>query len=144
MIVKIVNKSKHGLPEYRTKYSAGVDLKANLEKDVILKPLERAIIPTGIYIELPEGLEAQIRPRSGLAINHGITVLNTPGTIDSDYRGEVRVIMINLSEVDYIIKDGERISQMVITRYEKIEWDKVDELNDTERGEGGFGHTGNN
>ena len=133
MIVKIVNKSKHGLPEYRTKYSAGVDLKANLEKDVILKPLERAIIPTGIYIELPEGLEAQIRPRSGLAINHGITVLNTPGTIDSDYRGEVRVIMINLSEVDYIIKDGERISQMVITRYEKIEWDKVDELNDTER-----------
>jgi dUTP pyrophosphatase len=143
MIVKIVNRSKHDLPEYRTMYSAGLDLIANLDKAVIIKPLERALIPTGIYIELPEGFEAQIRPRSGLAVNHGITVLNTPGTIDSDYRGEIRVILINLSDKDYEINDGERISQMIISRYEKIEWNKVDVLHDSERGKGGFGHTGN-
>jgi len=144
MIVKIVNKSKHDLPEYRTKYSAGVDLRANLETNVILKPMERALVPTGLYIELPEGFEAQVRPRSGLAVNYGITVLNTPGTIDSDYRGEIRVILINLSNKEYKINDGERIGQMIISRYEKVEWKEVDILCDTERGEGGFGHTGNN
>ncbi|KPK86965.1 MAG: deoxyuridine 5'-triphosphate nucleotidohydrolase [Bacteroides sp. SM23_62_1] len=142
MVVKIVNKSKHHLPEYRTKYSAGVDLVANLDQAIILKPLERALIPTGLYIELPEGIEAQIRPRSGLAINHGVTVLNTPGTIDSDYRGEIKVIMINLSDETYKITDGERISQMIISRYERVEWNEVEMLQETGRGKGGFGHTG--
>lgn len=144
MIIKVVNKSKHDLPEYRTEHSAGMDLKANIERAIILKPMERAIIPTGLYIELPEGFEAQIRPRSGMAINHGITVLNTPGTIDSDYRGEIRVIVINLSGKEYKIDDGERISQMIISRFEKVQWDEVDIIPGTERGEGGFGHTGNN
>jgi len=144
MIIRIVNKSKHGLPEYLTEHSAGMDLMANLERAIILKPMERAIIPTGLYIELPEGYEAQIRPRSGMAINHGITVLNTPGTIDSDYRGEIRVIVINLSDKEYKIDNGERISQMIIGRFEKVQWDEVDILPGTERGEGGFGHTGNN
>lgn len=143
MVIKIVNNSKHDLPEYSTEHSAGVDLMANLEEAVILKPMERVLIPTGLYIELPEGFEAQIRPRSGLAINHGITVLNTPGTIDSDYRGEIRVIMINLSDKEYEIKDGERISQMIISKFEKVQWNEVNILPGTERGEGGFGHTGN-
>ena len=144
MIIKVVNKSKHDLPEYRTENSAGMDLKANVERAIILKPMERALIPTGLYIELPEGFEAQIRPRSGIAINHGITVLNTPGTIDSDYRGEIRVIVINLSDKEYKIDDGERISQMIISRFEKVQWDEVDIIPGTERGEGGFGHTGQN
>jgi dUTP pyrophosphatase len=142
MKIKIVNKSKHVLPEYSTDNSAGMDLMANIERSVELKPLERALIPTGLFIELPVGYEAQIRPRSGLAIKHGITVLNTPGTIDADYRGEICVIMINLSNNVYTIKDGDRISQMIISRHEKIEWDLTEYLEETLRGEGGFGHTG--
>jgi dUTP pyrophosphatase len=142
MKIKIVNKSRHALPEYSTDNSAGMDLMANIERSVKLKPLERALIPTGLFIELPVGYEAQIRPRSGLAIKHGITVLNTPGTIDADYRGEICVIMINLSNNVYTIKDGDRISQMIISRHEKIEWDLTEYLEETVRGEGGFGHTG--
>ncbi len=142
MKIKIVNKSKHSLPEYSTNNSAGMDLMANIENSVKLKPLERALIPTGLFIELPAGYEAQIRPRSGLAVRHGITVLNTPGTIDADYRGEICVILINLSNDIYTIKDGERISQMIISRHEKVEWDLVEVLEETVRGEGGFGHTG--
>jgi dUTP pyrophosphatase len=142
MKIKIVNKSKHSLPEYSTDNSAGMDLMANIESSVKLKPLERALIPTGLFIELPAGYEAQIRPRSGLAVKHGITVLNTPGTIDADYRGEICVILINLSNDIYTIKDGERISQMIISRHEKVEWDLVEVLEETVRGEGGFGHTG--
>lgn len=142
MKIKIVNKSRHSLPEYSTDNSAGMDLMANIDGSVRLKPLERALIPTGLFIELPAGYEAQIRPRSGLAIEHGITVLNTPGTIDADYRGEIRVIMINLSDRVYTINDGDRVSQMIISRHEKIEWDLVEYLEETIRGEGGFGHTG--
>jgi len=142
MKIKIVNKSKHSLPEYSTDNSAGMDIMANIESSVKLKPLERALIPTGLFIELPVGYEAQIRPRSGLAVKHGITVLNTPGTIDADYRGEICVILINLSNDIYTIKDGERISQMIISRYEKVEWDLVEILEETVRGQGGFGHTG--
>ena len=142
MEIKIVNKSHHPLPSYSTEYSAGMDLRAFLKAPVKLKPLERALISTGIFISLPKGYEAQIRPRSGLAIKNGITVLNTPGTIDSDYRGEVRVIMINLSNEDFIIQDGERICQMVIAGHEKAEWKEVDVLDETDRGSGGFGHTG--
>jgi dUTP pyrophosphatase len=142
MKIRIINRSKHNLPEYRTGLSAGMDLSANIDKPIILKPLERTIVPTGLFIELPVGYEAQIRPRSGLAIKNGITVLNTPGTIDADYRGEICVIIINLSERDYIIQDGERICQMIISKHERVEWEKVELLNDTERGNGGFGHTG--
>ncbi len=142
MKVKIVNKSKHELPEYSTRNSAGLDLKANVNNPVKLKPLERHLIPTGLYIELPSGYEAQIRPRSGLAIKNGISVLNTPGTIDSDYRGEICVILINLSNETFTINDGERICQMIINRHEQIEWELVNDLNKTSRGEGGFGHTG--
>lgn len=142
MKVKIVNKSRHNLPDYSTEHAAGIDLMANLDKPVVLEPMKRSIIPTGIYIELPYGYEAQIRPRSGLAINHGITVLNTPGTIDSDYRGEIKIIMINLSTETYTINDGERICQMIISKHEKIEWDEVERINNTKRGTGGFGHTG--
>jgi dUTP pyrophosphatase len=142
MKIKIINKSKHPLPSYATPLSAGMDLRANLEESVVLKPMERKIIPTGLYIALPEGYEAQIRPRSGLAIKHGITLVNTPGTIDADYRGEIGIIMINLSDKDFEIKDGERIAQMVINKYEKIDWTPVNKLDDTERGEGGFGSTG--
>lgn len=142
MKVKIVNKSSNPLPAYSTVNSAGMDLRANLSNKIILKPKERGLIPTGIYIELPQGYEAQIRPRSGLALRNGITVLNTPGTIDSDYRGEVGIILINLSDTDYEIKHGDRICQMVISRYEKIRWKSVDNLEDTNRGLGGFGHTG--
>lgn len=140
--VKIVNKSDNDLPKYSTEHSAGMDLRAYLQKEVVLKPLERFLVPTGIYIELPEGYEAQIRPRSGLAVKHGISIVNSPGTIDADYRGEIKVILINLSSEEFVIKNGERICQMIIQKYEKAEMVEVQELNDTERGEGGFGHTG--
>ncbi|MBN2348282.1 MAG: dUTP diphosphatase [Bacteroidales bacterium] len=144
MKVKVVNKSKNKLPEYSTKFSAGLDLRANISKEIVLKPLERVLIPTGLYIELPEGFEAQIRPRSGLALKHGISIVNSPGTIDSDYRGEIGIILINLSNEDFVIKDGERICQMVINKFEQIEWDESSEINNTDRGTGGFGHTGKN
>jgi dUTP pyrophosphatase len=142
MKIKIVNKSHHNLPEYSTDRSAGMDVRANIKKDVILQPLERAIIPTGLFIEIPEGFEAQIRPRSGLAIKKGITVLNTPGTIDADYRGEICIIMVNFSNENYVIKDGERICQMIIASHKKAVWEEVDVLEETKRGSGGFGHTG--
>jgi len=142
MKIKIVNKSKHALPEYATVHSAGMDLRANLDAPVTLKPLERKLIPTGLFIELPEGYEAQIRPRSGLAIKKGITVLNSPGTIDADYRGEICVILINLSSDDFVIEDGERICQMVIAAHAQAQWHQVEVLGETERGAGGFGHTG--
>ena len=144
MKVRIVNKSDHPLPEYSTEMSAGMDLRAYLKEPVVLKPLERNLIPTGLYIELPPGYEAQIRPRSGLAIKKGITVLNTPGTIDADYRGEIRVILVNLSQEEFTIENGERICQMVISAHEHVQWNLVEELNETQRGAGGFGHTGNN
>jgi dUTP pyrophosphatase len=142
MKIKIVNRSKHPLPQYSTVYSAGMDLRANLDNDIVLGPLERAMVSTGLFVEIPEGYEAQIRPRSGLAIKKGITVLNSPGTIDSDYRGEVCIILVNLSSTEFVVKDGERICQMVIARHEKAEWVEVETLSETERGEGGFGHTG--
>jgi dUTP pyrophosphatase len=144
MIINIVNRSKHELPQYATTLSAGLDLRANIDTPVVLKPMERKLIPTGLYLELPAGYEAQIRPRSGLAIKKGITVLNSPGTIDADYRGEVCVILINLSDEDFLIEDGERICQMVIASHEQAKWNQVEVLNDTERGAGGFGHTGKN
>ncbi len=142
MQVKVINKSKHALPAYATEAAAGMDLRANLSEPVALKPLERRLIPTGLFIELPIGYEAQIRPRSGLAIKKGITVLNSPGTIDADYRGEVCVILVNLSAEEFVVEDGERICQMVIARHEQAQWLEVDALGDTERGAGGFGHTG--
>ncbi len=142
MEVKIVNKSKHALPEYKTVMSAGMDLRAELNEEVIIKPLERKLIPTGLFIELPEGFEAQIRPRSGLALKEGLTVLNTPGTIDADYRGEIGVIIANISNNIVSIKDGDRICQMVINKIEMAKLIEVNELNLTERGDGGFGHTG--
>lgn len=142
MNIKIVNTSKHQLPAYETEASAGMDLRAELNELIILKPLERSLIPTGLYIELPLGYEAQIRPRSGLAFKHGITVLNSPGTIDADYRGEIKVILVNLSNADYVINDGERIAQMIISKHAKISWTTVEILEETSRGEGGFGHTG--
>ncbi len=142
MRVKIINKSNNALPAYETASSAGMDLRAFVDADVVLKPFERKLIPTGLYIELPDGYEAQIRPRSGLAIKSGITVLNSPGTIDADYRGEIKVILINLSQDDFIIKSGDRICQMVIAKHEKAEFVEVNEISETERGAGGFGHTG--
>lgn len=142
MKVKIVNHSKHPLPEYKTKASAGMDIRANLDDVVTLHPLERKLIPTGLYMELPEGYEAQIRPRSGLALNEGLGLLNSPGTLDADYRGELGVIVVNLSNAVITIEDGERICQMVINKVEQAEWVTVEELSDTERGKGGFGHTG--
>ncbi|MDP4202948.1 MAG: dUTP diphosphatase [Bacteroidota bacterium] len=142
MKIKIVNQSKHPLPQYATSLSAGVDLRANLDEPVTMLPLERKLIPTGLFIELPEGYEAQIRPRSGLAIKKGITVLNSPGTIDADYRGEICVILINLSNEPFVIEDGERICQMVIAAHEQAEWIETEELSETDRGAGGFGHTG--
>ena len=142
MKIKIVNKSKHKLPAYETPASAGVDLRANLDEPVVLKPLERSLIPTGLFIELPVGFEAQIRPRSGLAIKKGITLLNTPGTIDADYRGEIKIILANISSEEFVVNDGERIAQMVIARHEQAEWFEVDTLEETERGVGGFGSTG--
>ena len=140
--IKIVNNGKQQLPEYATTQSAGMDLRANIDKPILLKSLDRALIPTGLRIALPEGYEAQIRPRSGLAIKHGITCLNTPGTIDSDYRGDVGVELVNLSREDFVVNPGERIAQMIIGKHEHVEWDVVEELDETERGEGGFGHTG--
>jgi len=142
MLVKIVNESNNPLPEYSTEMSAGMDVRAFLNEPVILKPLERKLIPTGLYIELPKGFEAQIRPRSGLAIKKGITVLNTPGTIDADYRGEIRVILVNLSNEEFVVENGERICQMVIAAHESVEWNLAAKLNETQRGAGGFGHTG--
>ena len=142
MQVKIINKSKHELPEYATAHAAGMDLRANLDEPVSLKPLERKLIPTGLFIELPIGYEAQIRPRSGLALKKGITVLNSPGTIDADYRGEIGVILINLSQEEFIINDGERICQMVVAAHEQVEWVETELLQESVRGEGGFGHTG--
>ena len=140
--VRIVNRSRHPLPEYSTEYSAGMDLRANLENDIMLGPGGRILVPTGLFIEIPPGYEAQIRPRSGLAVKKGITVLNTPGTIDSDYRGEIDIILINHSDVPFTITDGERICQMIIARHETIEWEETEDLNNTDRGSGGFGHTG--
>lgn len=142
MQAKVINKSKHALPAYATESAAGMDLRANLQEPVVLKPLERRLIPTGLFIELPVGYEAQIRPRSGLAIKKGVTVLNSPGTIDSDYRGEICVILVNLSSEDFVVEDGERICQMVVARHEQAQWLEVEELGGTERGAGGFGHTG--
>ncbi len=142
MKIKIINKSHNPLPQYATPLSAGVDLRANLESPVILEPMQRRLVPTGLYMALPPGFEAQVRPRSGLALKHGITILNSPGTIDADYRGEVCVILANLSEEPFVINDGERIAQMVIARHEQAEWELVDTLDETERGAGGFGHTG--
>lgn len=142
MKVNIVNRSRFELPQYATVHSAGLDLRANLEEPVTLKPLERSLVPTGLYIELPEGFEAQIRPRSGLAAKHGISLVNTPGTIDPDYRGEIKVIVVNLSDVPFTLQPGERIAQMVIARFEHISWNEVEMLSETARGEGGFGHTG--
>ena len=142
MEIKIINKSRHALPHYETKASAGMDLRANIGEPVTLRPLERAIIPTGLYLELPMGFEAQVRPRSGLAARKGITVLNAPGTIDADYRGEVGVILVNLSNEDFTLEDGERIAQMVIARHERAEWIEAKVLSETTRGEGGFGSTG--
>ena len=140
--VKIVNKSNHRLPEYATINSAGMDLKANTDEPIVLGPLERQMVPTGLYIALPEGTEAQVRPRSGLAAKNGISVLNSPGTIDADYRGEIKVILINLSNEKFVVNPGERIAQLVIAKYERVEWDEVAVLDETERGEGGFGSTG--
>ena len=142
MIVKIVNSSENPLPDYSTASSAGMDLRANLEQAVSLKPLERKLIPTGLYMELPEGYEAQIRPRSGLALKKGISVLNTPGTIDADYRGEIGIILVNLSSEEFIVEHGERICQMVINKVESVKWNLVGSLEGSERGDGGFGHTG--
>jgi len=142
MTIKIINKSEHNLPEYQTGASAGMDLRANISEAVILKPLARAIIKTGLFIELPVGFEAQVRPRSGLAAKHGLTVLNSPGTVDSDYRGEIGVILVNLSNTDFKIENGERIAQLVIAKHERATWLEVNQLNETSRGEGGFGSTG--
>ena len=142
MNVKIVNKSKHDLPNYATNQSAGMDLRANLEDPIVLKTLERTLVKTGLFIELPVGYEAQVRPRSGLAYKKGITVLNSPGTIDADYRGEIGVILVNLSDKEFVIEDGERVAQMVIAKHEQANWEEVIELVETERGSGGFGSTG--
>jgi len=142
MKVKVINQSKHALPEYKTALSAGMDLTANINEPIELKPLERRLIPTGLFIELPEGYEAQVRPRSGMALKHGLTCLNSPGTIDADYRGEIGVIIANVSNDPYTIQDGERIAQLVIAKHETISWEEVSVLDETERGEGGFGSTG--
>lgn len=142
MKVKIVNKSQNSLPLYSTAQSAGMDLRADLSESLVIRPLERKLISTGLFIHLPDGYEAQIRPRSGLAINKGITVLNSPGTIDADYRGEIKIILINLSKEDFVVNNGERIAQMIISSYKQVEWEEVVQLDESERGEGGFGHTG--
>jgi len=142
MKINIINKSSHDLPSYETVASAGMDLRAHIEEDIILRPLERSIIPTGLFMALPTGYEAQVRPRSGLAAKHGLTVLNSPGTIDADYRGEIGVILVNLSNVDFTIKNGERIAQIVIAKHERAEWNPVQTLSETSRGAGGFGSTG--
>ncbi|MCM1078634.1 MAG: dUTP diphosphatase [Bacteroidales bacterium] len=140
--VKIINKGHHQLPAYATEQSAGMDLRANLDEPIVLRPMQRAIVPTGLFMALPSGYEAQVRPRSGLALKHGITVLNSPGTIDADYRGEIGVLLVNLSDADFTVNDGERIAQMVIARHETVDFTVVDALDETERGAGGYGHTG--
>jgi dUTP pyrophosphatase len=140
--VKIINLSKHPLPDYSTENSAGMDLRANLDESIVLRPLERKLIGTGLYIELPEGYEAQVRPRSGLALKHGISILNTPGTIDADYRGEIGIILVNVSDSEFTIKDGDRIGQLVVAKHEKIVWKATESLEESARGSGGFGHTG--
>jgi len=142
MKIRIVNQSRHPLPSYSTLLSAGMDLRAHLDKPVILAPGDRTLVPTGLYISLPQGFEAQVRPRSGLALKKGITVLNTPGTIDADYRGEIGIIVVNLSQEEFVVNDGERIAQMVVARHETVEWEPCESLDETERGAGGFGHTG--
>jgi dUTP pyrophosphatase len=144
MKVKVINKSQYSLPQYATPHSAGMDLRANIDIPQTLKPLERALVPTGLFIELPEGFEAQIRPRSGLAIKHGISLVNTPGTIDADYRGEIKIILINLSNSEFELVPGERIAQMIVSRFEQVEWEETDSLADSDRGAGGFGSTGKN
>lgn len=142
MQIKIINKSIHQLPAYETAHAAGMDLRANIEEQIIIKPLQRFLIPTGLFIELPVGYEAQIRPRSGLAYKHGVTVLNSPGTIDADYRGELKVLLVNLSNTDFVVNNGERIAQMVVAKHETVVWEQAEELSDTDRGAGGYGHTG--
>lgn len=142
MKVKVINRSKHDLPRHETILSAGLDVRANLDEPVTLKPLGRALIPTGLFVELPQGYEMQVRPRSGLAAKYGVTVLNTPGTVDADYRGEVKVILANLSDCEFVVNDGERIAQLVVARHERVEWEQVEQLSDTSRGAGGFGSTG--
>jgi dUTP pyrophosphatase len=142
MNINVINQSKHPLPEYQTPLSAGLDLRANLSEPIVLQPLERKLIGTGLFIELPAGFEAQIRPRSGLAYKHGLSVLNTPGTIDADYRGEVKVLLVNLSNESFKVEDGERIAQMVVAKHEQIKWQPVEELSETDRGSGGYGSTG--
>lgn len=142
MHVKIINQSKHPLPSYQTEASAGMDLRAELTQSVSIKPLERKLIGTGLYLELPIGFEAQIRPRSGLAFKHGLTVLNSPGTIDADYRGEIKVLLVNLSDAEFIVNDGERVAQMIIAKHETVVWESSDALSETERGQGGYGSTG--
>ena len=140
--VKIINQSKHPLPSYQTEHSAGMDLRANLETSLTLQPLQRVLVPTGLFMELPEGYEAQIRPRSGLAFKHGLTVLNSPGTIDADYRGEIKVLLINLSDTPFIVENGERIAQMIVAPYQQVRWQLAEQLTDTTRGAGGYGSTG--
>jgi len=142
MKVKIINQSKHPLPQYQTSSSAGMDLRAELPQPIVIRPLERKLVGTGLYLELPEGYEAQIRPRSGLAFKFGVTVLNSPGTIDADYRGEIKVLLVNISEVEFVVNDRERIAQMVIAKHESVEWENVIALTETERGAGGYGSTG--
>jgi len=142
MKTRIINKSKNSLPAYETAHAAGMDLRADLDETIVLKPMERRLVPTGLYIELPEGFEAQIRPRSGLAFKHGIGIVNSPGTIDADYRGEVKVLLINYSDQDFEINTGDRIAQMVVARHERVEWEEAETLNETLRGAGGYGHTG--
>ena len=142
MEVQIINRSEHALPNYETAFSAGMDLRANITEDIELKSLERILIPTGLFMALPQGTEAQIRPRSGLAFKHGLTVLNSPGTIDADYRGEIKVLLVNLSAEPFVIKNGERVAQMVIAKHEQVSWSEVETLDETVRGAGGFGHTG--
>ncbi|MGV3545840.1 MAG: dUTP diphosphatase [Pedobacter sp.] len=142
MQIKIINKSTHQLPAYETAHAAGMDLRANIEEQIIIKPLQRFLIPTGLFIELPVGYEAQIRPRSGLAYKHGVTVLNSPGTIDADYRGELKVLLVNLSDTEFVVNNGERIAQMVVAKHETVVWETAEELSNTDRGAGGYGHTG--
>ncbi len=143
MQIKIVNTSKHPLPAYETIFAAGMDLRAELSEPILLKPLERALVPTGLFMELPQGYEAQVRPRSGLAFKKGVSVLNSPGTIDADYRGEIKVILVNLSNEEFVVSDGERVAQMIVAKHETVEWIPVSVLEETQRGAGGFGHTGN-
>jgi dUTP pyrophosphatase len=142
MTIRIINNSKNNLPAYETLYAAGMDLRADVGETVVLKPMERKLIPTGLHIELPESFEAQIRPRSGLAFKHGIGIVNSPGTVDADYRGEIKVLLINFSDTDFEINAGDRIAQMVVAKHEKVEWEQVEVLNETSRGTGGYGHTG--